>query len=189
MSLAICPSATSHWLLLFIQTERVSGSEKKLSQNHLWQHKLKMCACEFSLCTQWTTMTTRFEYVPHENPPFLSSGSHWDKLWAELKRGQAMQMLHFFWHISGSQTACFRFTNADCVRFEGRKRLTVIVCLRRCSGYSRWELWHSLVSFCASSLTLKSVPHPLRQRLAFWCPHCESCRSFIWRTLLPRTAL
>lgn len=62
----------------------------------------------------------------------------------------------------------FRFTNclvkvkknADCVRFEGRQRRSVICASAEMlcsSGYSQWELWDSLISFCASSVTLKSA--------------------------------
>lgn len=52
--------------------------------------------------------------------------------------------------------------DSDCDRFEGRKRCGVIcvsAVMLRSSGYTQWELRDSLISFCASSVTLKSALH------------------------------
>lgn len=127
----------------------------------LWQHKMKLCA-----------LRVHFAPTGHRWPLDLIMSHTWTNTFSlqvvagtrvHYSRAEGEQILHFLLCISCSQTALLgkkkKKKYADGVRFEGRQRRSVICVsaeMLRSSGYTQWELKDSLISFCASSVTLKS---------------------------------
>lgn len=70
-----------------------------------------------------------------------------------------MWILHFFPCYILIFPNCLVTVKTTSIVFEGRQRQSVMCVsaaeMLHSSGYSHWELWDSLISFCASSVTLK----------------------------------